>query len=64
MEKACNFFESINKNEKIDKNEEIDLLTYICDNTDGILDPLDQITFGMNEVQVTYGNVVVLKDAP
>jgi len=28
------------------------------------LDPLDQITYGMNEVQVTYGNVVVLKDAP
>ena len=64
MEKACNFLESINKNEKIEEIEEIDLLTYICDNTDGILDPLDQITFGMNEVQVTYGNVVVLKDAP
>ena len=59
MEKACNFLESINKNEKI---EEIDLLTYICDNTGGILDPLDQITFGMNEVQVTYGNVVVLNN--
>jgi hypothetical protein len=64
MEKACNFLESINKNEKIEKIEEIDLTTYICDNTDGILDPLDQITYGMNEVQVTYGNVVVLKDAP
>lgn len=64
MEKACNFLESTNKNEEIEKIEEIDLLTYICDNTDGILDPLDQITFGMNEVQVTYGNVVVLKDAP
>jgi hypothetical protein len=64
MEKACNFLESIDKNEKIEKIVEIDLLTYICDNTDGILDPLDQITFGMNEVQVTYGNVVVLKDAP
>ena len=64
MEKACNFLESINKNETIEKIEEIDLTTYICDNTDGILDPLDQITFGMNEVQVTYGNVVVLKDAP
>ncbi|MGI0044582.1 MAG: hypothetical protein ACRD47_12825, partial [Nitrososphaeraceae archaeon] len=64
MEKACNFLESINKNEKIEKIEEIDLTTYICDNTDGILDPLDQITYGMNEVQVTYGNVVILKDAP
>ncbi len=45
MEKACNFLESINKNEKIEKIEEIDLMTYICDNTDGILDPLDQITY-------------------
>jgi hypothetical protein len=25
---------------------------------------LDQITYGMNEVQLTYGSVVVLKDAP
>jgi hypothetical protein len=64
MEKAFKFLESINKNGKIEKVEEIDLTTYICDNTDGILDPLDQITYGMNEVQVTYGNVVVLKDAP
>ncbi len=61
MEKASKFLESINKNEKI---EEIDLLTYICDNTDGVLDPLDQITYGMNEVLVSYGQVIVLKDAP
>jgi hypothetical protein len=61
MEKAGNFLESINRNEKI---EEIGLTTYVCDNTDGILDPLDQITYGMNEIQVTYANVVVLKDAP
>ena len=61
MEKASKFLKSINKNEKI---EEIDLLTYICDNTDGVLDPLDQITYGMNEVVVSYGQVIVLKDAP
>ncbi|MGE5662189.1 MAG: hypothetical protein ACM3X1_08080 [Ignavibacteriales bacterium] len=61
MEKASKFLKSINKNEKI---EEIDLLTYICDNTDGVLDPLDQITYGMNEVLVSYGQVIVLKDAP
>jgi hypothetical protein len=61
MEEASKFLESINKNEKI---EEIDLLTYICDNTDGVLDPLDQITYGMNEVLVSYGQVIVLKDAP
>lgn len=61
MEKVSKFLKSINKNEKI---EEIDLLTYICDNTDGVLDPLDQITYGMNEVLVSYGQVIVLKDAP
>lgn len=61
MEKASKFLKSINKNEKI---EEIDLLTYICDNTDGVLDPLDQITYGMNEVLVSYGQVIVLKNAP
>ena len=61
MEKASKFLKSINKNEKI---EEIDLLTYICDNTDGVLDPLDQITYGLNEVLVSYGQVIVLKDAP
>jgi hypothetical protein len=64
MERAFKFLEGINRNEKLEKVEEIDLTTYICDNTDGILDPLDQITYGMNEVQVTYGSVVVLKDAP
>jgi hypothetical protein len=61
MEKTSEFLESINKNEKI---EETDLLTYICDNTDGVLDPLDQITYGMNEVLVSYGQVIILKDAP
>ena len=61
MESASKYLESESKNEKI---EETNLLTYICDNTDGVLDPLDQITYGMNEVLVSYGQVVVLKDAP
>ena len=64
MEKSHKFLESISKNEEIEGTEETYLTTYICDNTDGILDPLDQLTYGMNEVQLTYGNVVVLKDAP
>ena len=64
MEKSHKFLESISKNEEIEGTEETYLKTYICDNTDGILDPLDQLTYGMNEVQLTYGNVVVLKDAP
>ena len=61
MERASRFLEILNKNEKI---EDTNLMTYICDNTDGILDPLDQLRYGMNEVQLKYGNVVVLKDAP
>jgi hypothetical protein len=61
METASKYLESEIKNEKI---EETNLLTYICDNTDGVLDPLDQITYGLNEVLVSYGQVVVLKDAP
>jgi hypothetical protein len=40
------------------------LITFVCDNTDCILDPLDQIKYSLNEVQLTYGSVVVLKDAP
>lgn len=39
-------------------------ITFVCDNTDCILDPLDQIKYSLNEVQLTYGSVVVLKDAP
>ena len=40
------------------------VITFVCDNTDCILDPLDQIKYSLNEVQLTYGSVVVLKDAP
>ena len=38
--------------------------TYICENTDCVLEPLEQIKYSLNEVQVTYGSVVILKDAP
>lgn len=61
MERVCKFLENLNKDEKI---EDMGLTTYICDNTDGILDPLDQLRYGMNEVQLAYGNVVILRDAP
>jgi hypothetical protein len=37
---------------------------YICENTDCILDPLEQMTYALNETQVSYGSVVVLKNAP
>ena len=47
----------------IDKIED-KVITFVCDNTDCILDPLEQIKYSLNEVQLTYGSVVVLKDAP
>jgi hypothetical protein len=37
---------------------------FICENTDGILDPLEQMTYALNETQVRYGSIVVLKNAP
>lgn len=46
------------------EEEEKGLITFICENTDGILDPLDQMTFALNETAIRYGPIVVLKDAP
>jgi hypothetical protein len=37
---------------------------YICENTDYVLDPLEQMTYALNETQVSYGSVIVLKNAP
>jgi hypothetical protein len=37
---------------------------FICENTDCVLDPLEQITYALNETQVSYGSVVILKNAP
>jgi hypothetical protein len=37
---------------------------YICENTDYVLDPMEQMTYALNETQVRYGSVVVLKNAP
>lgn len=38
--------------------------TYICENTDCVLDPLEQIMYALNETQISYGPVVILKNAP
>jgi hypothetical protein len=46
-----------------DQNED-KVITFVCDNTDCVLDPLEQIKYSLNEVQLTYSSVVVLKDAP
>ena len=37
---------------------------YVCENTDSVLDPIEQMTYALNETQVSYGSVVVLKNAP
>jgi hypothetical protein len=37
---------------------------FICENTDGILDPLEQMLYALNETQVRYGPVTILKNAP
>lgn len=50
--------------EKEEIEYEDNFMTYICENTDGILDSIDQMTFALNETAVRYGPVVVLKDAP
>lgn len=47
-----------------ENNDEENITTFICENTDGILDPLDQMTFALNETAIKYGPIVVLKDAP
>ena len=51
----------LNENEE---QAEDNFITYICENTDGILDSIDQMTFALNETAIKYGPVVVLKDAP
>ena len=33
---------------------------YICENTDCVLDAMEQMTYALNETQVRYGSVVVL----
>ena len=57
-------FSSSLLNENEEKEAEDNFITYICENTDGILDSIDQMTFALNETAIKYGPVVVLKDAP
>jgi len=35
--------------------------TYICENTDRVLESLEQIKYSLNQVQVAYDQVVILK---
>jgi hypothetical protein len=47
---------------KIEQAPEMSI--YVCENTDCVLDPIEQMTYALNETQVSYGSVVVLKNAP
>jgi hypothetical protein len=50
--------------EQQEKEQKPEISTYICENTDGVLDPMEQMTYALNETQLKYGSVVVLKNAP
>ncbi|MGA9149346.1 MAG: hypothetical protein WBZ36_02115 [Candidatus Nitrosopolaris sp.] len=54
----------ISRKEEQEEQEESRTGVCICENTDGILDPLEQMLYALNETQVRYGPVVVLKNAP
>jgi hypothetical protein len=49
---------------KNEENQQDSVVIFICENTDGVLDPLEQMTYALNETQVRYGSIVVLKNAP
>jgi hypothetical protein len=53
---------SIAKNDE--QQEGLGMNIYICENTDCILNPLEQMTYALNETQVQYGSIVILKNAP
>ena len=50
--------------EKEEPDRMPEMSIYICENTDCVLDPMEQMTYALNETQVRYGSVVVLKNAP
>lgn len=47
-----------------ESNSDSAVSIFICENTDGVLDPMEQMTYALNETQVRYGSIVVLKNAP
>lgn len=53
---------SLVKNDE--REEDFGMNIYICENTDCVLNPLEQMTYALNETQVQYGSVVILKNAP
>ena len=64
-EQEVSFLKTDESFQKYDELEfEENGLIFICENTDGILDPLEQMLYALNETQVRYGPVTVLKNAP
>lgn len=48
----------------MEEEDKPEIPIYICENTDKVLDPIEQMIYALNETQVKYGSVVVLKNAP
>ena len=50
--------------EKTEKDYEPEFQISICETDEHMLDPLETIRYSLNEIQVTYGSVVKIRDAP
>lgn len=49
---------------EIENKVEEELPIFICDADEHMLDPLETIKYSLNEIQLTYGSVVKVRDAP
>ena len=49
---------------EIENKIEEELPIFICDADEHMLDPLETIKYSLNEIQLTYGSVVKVRDAP
>ena len=49
---------------QIESEVEEELPIFICDADEHMLDPLETIKYSLNEIQLTYGSVVKVRDAP
>ena len=49
---------------EIESEVEEELPIFICDADEHMLDPLETIKYTLNEIQLTYGSVVKVRDAP
>ena len=49
---------------EIESEVEEELPIFICDADEHMLDPLETIKYSLNEIQLTYGSIVKVRDAP